>query len=215
MKRKNLSGIFSAVFVVATVITLASCSQDDEYYEDGLFTRAERTIDDLEGGSGNDSNSPFYGENYCGIAAVMSMLGVPLENDYWYARVMSTAEEIGWDPNSGSGLTDGMIVALCVRLREKYPCSNTENLPSNNITEEADAKARFNALKNDVEVLRKISLGVQVNTIINGEVVTVLHWTGVSSVEGDRIIPRNCRLVDENNHIYTAFYTSQIRAIVY
>ena len=49
MKRKNFSGIFSAVFVVATVITLASCSQDDEYYEDGLFTRAERTIDDLEG----------------------------------------------------------------------------------------------------------------------------------------------------------------------
>ena len=44
MKRKNFSGIFSAVFAVATVITLASCSQDDEYYEDGLFTRADEMM---------------------------------------------------------------------------------------------------------------------------------------------------------------------------
>ena len=32
------------MFVVATVITLASCSQDDEYYEDGLFTRADEMM---------------------------------------------------------------------------------------------------------------------------------------------------------------------------
>ena len=60
MKRKNLSGIFAAVFAVATVITLASCSQDDEYYEDGLFTRAERTIDDLEGNPGENFNRKEY-----------------------------------------------------------------------------------------------------------------------------------------------------------
>ena len=44
MKRKKFSGIFAAVFVAATVITLASCSQDDEYYEDGLFTRADEMM---------------------------------------------------------------------------------------------------------------------------------------------------------------------------
>ena len=44
MKRRNLSGIFATVFAVATVITLASCSQDDEYYEDGLFTRADEMM---------------------------------------------------------------------------------------------------------------------------------------------------------------------------
>ena len=44
MKKTNLSGIFAAVFAVATVITLASCSQDDEYYEDGLFTRADEMM---------------------------------------------------------------------------------------------------------------------------------------------------------------------------
>ena len=41
MKKPNFCGIFATVFVAATVIMLASCSQDDEYYEDGLFTRAE------------------------------------------------------------------------------------------------------------------------------------------------------------------------------
>ena len=216
MKKTNFCAIFATMFVAATVITLASCSQDDEYYEDSeMFTRAARTIDNMEGDLGGSSNSPFYGENYCGIAAVMSMLGVSLDNDYWYARVMDAAEEIDWDPSSGSGLTDGMILAICAKLREKYPCAKTENLPSSNTTVEADAKAKFNALKNDAEALKKISIGVQVNTLKDGAVVTVLHWTGVSSVDGDRIIPRNCSLVDETNHIYTAFYVSQIKAIVY
>ena len=44
MKRKNLSGIFATMFVAATVIMLASCSQDDEYYEDGLFTRVDEMM---------------------------------------------------------------------------------------------------------------------------------------------------------------------------
>lgn len=44
MKKTNFCGIFATVFVVATVITLASCSQDDEYYEDGLFTRADEMM---------------------------------------------------------------------------------------------------------------------------------------------------------------------------
>lgn len=37
MKKPNFCGIFATVFVAATVITLASCSQDDEYYEDGCL----------------------------------------------------------------------------------------------------------------------------------------------------------------------------------
>ena len=41
MKKTNLSGIFAAALIAVTIFTLASCSQDDEYYEDGLFTRAE------------------------------------------------------------------------------------------------------------------------------------------------------------------------------
>ena len=44
MKKTNFCGIFATVFVVATVIILASCSQDDEYYEDGLFTRADEMM---------------------------------------------------------------------------------------------------------------------------------------------------------------------------
>ena len=41
MKKTNLSGIFAAALIAVTIFTLASCSQDDEYYEDGLFTRAD------------------------------------------------------------------------------------------------------------------------------------------------------------------------------
>ena len=44
MKRKKFSGIFAAVFAALTVFTLASCSQDDEFYEEGLFTRADEMM---------------------------------------------------------------------------------------------------------------------------------------------------------------------------
>ena len=44
MKTTNFCAIFATVFVAATVIMLASCSQDDEYYEDGLFTRADEMM---------------------------------------------------------------------------------------------------------------------------------------------------------------------------
>ncbi|MDO5483228.1 MAG: hypothetical protein Q4F47_09375 [Bacteroidaceae bacterium] len=60
MKTKKFCGIFTAAFAIATVITLASCSQDDEYYEDGLFTRADEMMTRTEGNPGNDSNVRHY-----------------------------------------------------------------------------------------------------------------------------------------------------------
>lgn len=44
MKKRNLSGIFATALIAVTIFTLASCSQDDEYYEDGLFTRADKMM---------------------------------------------------------------------------------------------------------------------------------------------------------------------------
>ena len=44
MKKTNFFAIFATVFVAATVIMLASCSQDDEFYEEGLFTRADEMM---------------------------------------------------------------------------------------------------------------------------------------------------------------------------
>ena len=45
MKKRNICGIFTTVFAIATVISLASCSQDDEYYYDSeMFTRSEEMM---------------------------------------------------------------------------------------------------------------------------------------------------------------------------
>ena len=41
MKFSNFCGIFAIVFVTATIILLASCSQDDDYYESDMYTLAE------------------------------------------------------------------------------------------------------------------------------------------------------------------------------
>ena len=64
MKRTNLSGIFAAVFVAATVITLASCSQDDEYYEDGLFTRADEMMTRSGGDPGEGGEISYFNRVY-------------------------------------------------------------------------------------------------------------------------------------------------------
>lgn len=54
MKKFYFSGIFAAAFVATTAFMLASCSQDDEYYEDGLFTRADEMMTRSGGESGGN-----------------------------------------------------------------------------------------------------------------------------------------------------------------
>ena len=58
MKRTSFCGIFATVFAAVTVFTLASCSQDDEYYEDGLFTRADGMMTGIGGDPGGSGNQP-------------------------------------------------------------------------------------------------------------------------------------------------------------
>ena len=58
MKKPNFCAIFATMFVAATVIMLASCSQDDEYYEDGLFTRADEMMTRAGEPGGNTPTPP-------------------------------------------------------------------------------------------------------------------------------------------------------------
>lgn len=41
IKFKNFCGIFATLFVTTTMVLLASCSQDDDYYESDMYTLAE------------------------------------------------------------------------------------------------------------------------------------------------------------------------------
>ena len=38
---KYFCGIFATVFVTTTMVLLASCSQDDDYYDSDMYTLAE------------------------------------------------------------------------------------------------------------------------------------------------------------------------------
>ena len=40
-KKFNFCGIFSTMFVAATIFSVSSCSQDDDYYESDMYTMAE------------------------------------------------------------------------------------------------------------------------------------------------------------------------------
>ena len=64
MKRANLSGIFATALIAVTIFTLASCSQDDEYYEDGLFTRADEMMTRSGGDPGEGGEISYYNRVY-------------------------------------------------------------------------------------------------------------------------------------------------------
>ena len=54
---KYFCGIFATVFVTTTMVLLASCSQDDDYYESDMYTLAEMgtRLGDPEPGGGEAS----------------------------------------------------------------------------------------------------------------------------------------------------------------
>ena len=54
IKISNFCGIFSTLFVTTTIILLASCSQDDDYYDSDMYTLAETGTRLAEGGEGGD-----------------------------------------------------------------------------------------------------------------------------------------------------------------
>ena len=56
-KIKNFCGIFDTVFVTTTMVLLASCSQDDDYYDSDMYTLAEMGTRLV--GDGEDTSPAF------------------------------------------------------------------------------------------------------------------------------------------------------------
>ncbi len=59
-KFSNFCGIFATAFVTTTIILLASCSQDDDYYDSEMYTLAEMGTRLAEEG---ESGDPGWGGN--------------------------------------------------------------------------------------------------------------------------------------------------------
>lgn len=77
MKFKNFCGIFATLFVTTTIILLASCSQDDDAYDNNeMYTLAEE-MGTRSGGNGGD---PGEGSHLLSLHAgsVDSIFDVPL-----------------------------------------------------------------------------------------------------------------------------------------
>jgi len=69
MTKTSFCGIFATLFVTTTMVLLASCSQDDDYYESDMYTLAEmgtRISDPTEGGGnpggGGDNNTMYQAD---------------------------------------------------------------------------------------------------------------------------------------------------------
>ena len=77
IKIKNFCGIFATLFVTTTMVLLASCSQDDDYYDSDMYTLAE--MGTRLGGepeiydNGIEQNTYIPGEeNCCGLYTLIA-----------------------------------------------------------------------------------------------------------------------------------------------
>jgi hypothetical protein len=71
IKFSNFCGIFATVFVTTTIILLASCSQDDDYYESDMYTLAEMGT---RLGAGDEWGYDIQ-DNECGIWCLVHLKG--------------------------------------------------------------------------------------------------------------------------------------------
>ena len=113
MKTTNFCAIFATMFVAATVIMLASCSQDDEYYEDGLFTRADEMMTRSGEQGGYTPTQPTQST-------------VPIYSDTVYAsyKFSFNADEDGWPTNFSTNVNVMMYRnegQLCVEMMSYSP----------------------------------------------------------------------------------------------
>lgn len=102
MRKFSFCGIFATLFVTTTIILLASCSQDDDYYESDMYTLAEMEtrLGDPEQGGG---------------------IVIPLSEGFF-------TEEIQWKKTHPDGVvTDSVAVTCKVKLRVVYDPDNVLN----------------------------------------------------------------------------------------
>lgn len=104
-QRKSFGSICAIACAAATIITFVSCSQEDEYYESDMFTRAESASDlsRLEA-------PPAYipDKQNCGLWVLANLGGASMET------VKAIAETKGWE--EGDRLTNFLVFDIAQQL---------------------------------------------------------------------------------------------------
>jgi len=67
MRKFSFCGLFATVFVTTTIILLASCSQDDDYYESDMYTLAEMETRSGGGDPGGEWYEITAGADICDV----------------------------------------------------------------------------------------------------------------------------------------------------
>ena len=87
--KSNFCGIFATAFIVTTTFVIASCSQDDDYYDSDMYTLAEkmetRSGGDPGGGGGQPSGdlTYFYANNITKTQFVCTNIDVKFTVNCW------------------------------------------------------------------------------------------------------------------------------------
>ena len=146
---KYFCGIFATVFVTTTMALLASCSQDDDYYDNSeMYTLAEE-MGTRSGGNGGDpgyvgdgNDIPFL-SNECGVWCILYIKKENQKYSSYSALVDSaTSPTIGWDREHGQPLYGEQMQALgnMVGINFTGWLSNTNK--QGNITNDANNKLK-------------------------------------------------------------------------
>ena len=126
-KIKNFCGIFATVFVTTTMVILASCSQDDDYYDNSeMYTLAEEMGTRSGGGDPGGQPSPVY--TYITedpITELHEFYFVP--NSEFYSPVFQNNPLVALDPSLCEGAIEADISVCLVRVDNQPIVSSFTN----------------------------------------------------------------------------------------
>ncbi|MDO4202682.1 MAG: hypothetical protein Q4D25_11295 [Bacteroidales bacterium] len=164
IKISNFCGIFATLFVTTTMVLLASCSQDDDYYDSDMYTLAEMgTRLGGKGDPGNGTGGDLYYEAkvtksitfidtviYESVSAL-----VTLKIKYNPDGSGSTIEYISCsdsllknlrirNPNVGSTMYQNHLVIICSSAIDGTRVIHHDSLPDDSFAVTGQYKARYN-----------------------------------------------------------------------
>lgn len=122
VKFTNFCGIFATVFILTTTVIIASCSQDDDYYESDMYTLAEK----METRSGGDPGTGGGGIDNTLYEATCSLSNVKF---YTTPEYMGSWEE-SCDILVNARWREGGILNNCV----EYKSGGSVNLDNIEVT---------------------------------------------------------------------------------
>ena len=209
MKKLIYRGILAAVAAIVAASSFISCSSDDEYYENGNYTLANKrmTRSSIEG----DGEKEFLQYSNCGLWGLAQLMGDADSYTFQSAVLSAAKTSINWNEeanldslrNGGSlesiSFSEIIAISKCIE-DENAKKSGLERLnidgrlPNTVINNASDAKNKLKEIQSSSSSKIHGAM-VALRICVDGKWID--HWTPVDNIDDDYIYVRDPLTVNQ------------------